>query len=243
MRTSDQETLSIAAVVSDVLEGKKATEEAKYPHKMYDPKTGEEVTVKDEEEHEKYNKLGWVHDKPKMESPEEPRAQGEKDFKDKHTVKKSGAKDDGTIVKEESIEEAKGLAKTSLARDLESLANQPEFKKFKKPLMSLASRAKKNDKGAAGVLKQQLADIAAKADKKAHAKKFTKMSQLAATFESVQESADVDEASEKQKKYQAFFQKALKKYGVKTPAELDKEKRKEFFNYVDKNYEAENETD
>lgn len=51
------------------------------------------------------------------------------------------------------------------------------------------------------------------------------------------------EESEKQKKYQAFFQKALKKFGVNSPAELKGEKKKEFFDYVDKNYEADNESD
>jgi hypothetical protein len=47
-----------------------------------------------------------------------------------------------------------------------------------------------------------------------------------------------DEQSEKQKKYQAFFQKALKKFGVKSPAELEGDKKKEFFDYVDANYDA-----
>ena len=49
--------------------------------------------------------------------------------------------------------------------------------------------------------------------------------------------------SDKQKKYQAFFQKALKKFGVKSPSELEGDKKKEFFDYVDKNWEADNETD
>ena len=43
--------------------------------------------------------------------------------------------------------------------------------------------------------------------------------------------------------YDAFFQKAMKKFGIKSPAELDDEKKKEFFNYVDKNYSAKNEKD
>ena len=51
------------------------------------------------------------------------------------------------------------------------------------------------------------------------------------------------EESDKQKKYKAFFDKALKKYGVKSPAELEGDKKKEFFDYVDKNYEADNEAD
>jgi hypothetical protein len=35
----------------------------------------------------------------------------------------------------------------------------------------------------------------------------------------------------------------MKKFGISSPDELDDDKKKEFFNYVDKNYEAENETD
>jgi hypothetical protein len=54
---------------------------------------------------------------------------------------------------------------------------------------------------------------------------------------------DVKEESDKQKKYQAFFDKALKKFGVKSPSELEGDKKKEFFDYVDANYEADNETD
>jgi len=46
-----------------------------------------------------------------------------------------------------------------------------------------------------------------------------------------------------QKKYQAFFKKALKKFGAESPADLDDEKKKEFFNYIDKNYKGENESD
>ena len=48
---------------------------------------------------------------------------------------------------------------------------------------------------------------------------------------------------EEMTKYQKFFMSALKKFGVSSPAELKGDKKKEFFNYVDKNYDAENETD
>lgn len=42
--------------------------------------------------------------------------------------------------------------------------------------------------------------------------------------------------------YQEFFQKALEKHGVNSPADFDSdEKKKEFFNYVDKNYSAKTE--
>tara|TARA_Y100001963_G_C6402931_1_gene274924 strand:+ start:56 stop:256 length:201 start_codon:yes stop_codon:yes gene_type:complete len=43
--------------------------------------------------------------------------------------------------------------------------------------------------------------------------------------------------------YQKFFDKTLKKYGVSSPDELDGAKKKEFFDYVDKNWKADNETD
>ncbi len=51
-----------------------------------------------------------------------------------------------------------------------------------------------------------------------------------------------DELTEEDTKYAKFFKGALKKFGVSTPTELG-DKKKEFFNYVDKNYSAENETD
>ena len=44
--------------------------------------------------------------------------------------------------------------------------------------------------------------------------------------------------------YQKFFQKALDKFGVDSPADFkDEEKKNEFFDYVDANYKADNETD
>ena len=41
--------------------------------------------------------------------------------------------------------------------------------------------------------------------------------------------------------YQKFFNSALKKFGVKSPAELDDSKKKEFYDYVDKNWKADDE--
>ena len=42
-------------------------------------------------------------------------------------------------------------------------------------------------------------------------------------------------------KYQKFFNKAMKKFGVDSPADLKGDKKKEFFNYVDKNYKGDHE--
>jgi|TARA_B100001939_G_C16917839_1_gene607791 hypothetical protein len=155
MKFNDDITLSMAKTVSDVLEGKVKKEEVKYPHMMYAPDGSDEVEVKDKAEHDKYAAKGYVHEKPKSESPEEPRAKGEKDFKDKHVIKKSGEKEDGTVVKEKEEE--------------------------------------------------------------------------------------LSDESERQEKYKKVFAAALKKFGVSGIGELDKEKKKEFFNYVDSKYDAKDE--
>ena len=67
------------------------------------------------------------------------------------------------------------------------------------------------------------------------------------TEEVVAEAHAMNEAKSKmaedKERYQKFFKSALKKFGVTSPGELEGEKKKEFFNYVDKNYEADNETD
>ncbi len=43
--------------------------------------------------------------------------------------------------------------------------------------------------------------------------------------------------------YQKFFSSTLKKWGVSSPEDLDDAKKKEFFDYVDKNWKANKETD
>ena len=52
-----------------------------------------------------------------------------------------------------------------------------------------------------------------------------------------------EESTIKEGEYEAFFQSAMKKFGISSPDELDDNKKKEFFDYVDKNYKADNETD
>ena len=52
-----------------------------------------------------------------------------------------------------------------------------------------------------------------------------------------------DMTTEDKEAYEKFFQSALKKFGVKSPADFKSdEEKKKFFNYVDKNYKGENET-
>ena len=110
MKINDNITLSIAAAVSDVLEGKVKKEEADYPHDMWSPE-GEKEVAKDEAEHKALAKKGYSHDKPEVDEVAEPVAKGEKDFKAKHKVKKSGEKEDGTVVKEKKTNEVLGFDK------------------------------------------------------------------------------------------------------------------------------------
>ena len=51
----------------------------------------------------------------------------------------------------------------------------------------------------------------------------------------------VDQKELDENEYKEFFQKALKRFGAESPADLSKEKKKEFFDYVDKNWEAKDE--
>jgi len=49
------------------------------------------------------------------------------------------------------------------------------------------------------------------------------------------------EASGDKEAYQKFFNGALKKFGVKSPSQLKGDKKKEFFDYIDKNWTADHE--
>lgn len=133
---------------------------------------------------------------------EEPRPEGEKEFKRKHVIKKSGENQDGTVTKE----------------------------------------SKKKEEAASPEEKAQLALKQAK-EKEALKKKQDMEKEKLAAEDVDEEEVDQKEAEDKKAKYQKFFQKALKKFGVSSPAELEGEKKKEFFDYVDKNYEGENEAD
>lgn len=233
MKFNDDITQSIAATVKDVLEGKAVKkEEVKYPHMMYDPKTGDGVEVKTPAEHDKYEKMGWGHTKPKkvseVEEPNKPSGKlgqdsGERNFKKAHIVKKSGDKEDGTNIKEHtiSISEAK--------IDVDYIGDKDLSKKLEKKF-----KVKIKDTG------QTTADISGT---KANLIKFLKSDAYLMDNDEIEElfpelMESVDEESEKQAAYKKVFNMALKKFGVKGIGELDAEKKKEFFNYVDKNYEA-----
>lgn len=60
-----------------------------------------------------------------------------------------------------------------------------------------------------------------------------------------QPETSIEEAAKKGDKeaYQKFFRKALEKFGVTEPDQLEGEKRKEFYDYIDANWEADKEED
>ena len=51
----------------------------------------------------------------------------------------------------------------------------------------------------------------------------------------------IEEKSGDKEAYQKFFNSALKKFGVKSPAELEDDKKKEFYDYIDKNWTGDHE--
>ncbi len=57
------------------------------------------------------------------------------------------------------------------------------------------------------------------------------------------DSDDIQTKDIEENAYEKFFQGAMKKFGISSPDELEDDKKKAFFNYVDKNYKADNETD
>jgi hypothetical protein len=67
------------------------------------------------------------------------------------------------------------------------------------------------------------------------------MKELIAKYIGVSEQEEEDK--EKDSAYQKFFQKKLKKYGVKSPAELSDADKKKFFDEVDKEWKADKESD
>ncbi len=210
----DKETQSIAASVSDVLEGKKSVKEVEEPN-VPSGKNGPQT--------------------------------GEKDLKKKHVVKKSGMKADGSNIKEKKLKAGRGKATIDVDYVGDRKVTTDAQKKHK-------VKIKAKGRGMADISGDKQAIVNMMMDPDIMGMDAEDLEDLyPELFEDVKEEEEVEEAkeepkaeelSDKQKKYQAFFQKALKKFGVKSPSELDKEKRKEFFNYVDKNYDAgEGETD
>ena len=71
---------------------------------------------------------------------------------------------------------------------------------------------------------------------------YEDMGNVLSRYYDLNESGMETKITEDDTKYAKFFRSALEKFGVSSPAELG-DKKKEFYNYVDKNYQAKQETD
>ena len=60
-------------------------------------------------------------------------------------------------------------------------------------------------------------------------------------YKKVQEWEEAAEASGDKEAYQKFFNAAMKKFGITSPSELSGDKEKEFYDYIDKNWKADDE--
>jgi len=243
---NDDITQSIASTVRDVLEGKPAVikeqevapvkkKEVKYPHMMYHHETGKSVKIMNKADHEKYTKMGWTHEKlGEVAEPQKPSGKlgqdsGEKAFADKHKGKKVGEKEDGTVVKESTItiDEAKidvdYIGDNDLSKKLE--------KKFKVKIKSTGNTTADISGSNANLIKFLKSD--------AYLMDNDEIEEL---FPELMEAKEVDEdklkESEKQKAYQKVFNAGLKKFGANGIGDMDDAKKKEFFNWVDKNYKS-----
>ncbi len=305
MKISDKETLSIATAVSDVLEGKSKVQKMDpKKHVSKDKESGAFCVynsagkkVKEFESNEEAEKYAIDNHDDLMKEVAEPEAKGEKDFKAKHKIKKSGEKEDGTVVKEvlgvdEKYRDPKlpPIPRTDhqLQIAIDIVKNRHKGMKSTRGHSSpeeaekkLRTKYKYTDKMIAKLKEEDKLDEAKSKFSKALLKKATdtalKMSgnmtgavkeiekmkkglskdkKVAAALQLANE--EVSEAilvaaheinetktkvQEDKERYQKFFNSALKKFGVNSPAELKGDKKKEFFDYVDKNYEADNETD
>ena len=179
MKLYDTNSQDLAQAVQDVLEGKAAVKEMemKYPHDMFDPKTGKKEVAKDEAEHKALAAKGYTHDKP-----------------EENVADPTDKSDDQNTDK---VRKMHGVKKVDLGEEIDAAHDEA---------------------------------IAIEEARKVEAK-------------DEDEEDSTDEESDKQAKYKAFFAKALKKFGADSPAELKGDKKKEFFDYVDANYEADNEAD
>ena len=101
---------------------------------------------------------------------------------------------------------------------------EKEFSKITKPVF--------NKKGPKGEIAFDQLDAALSSENIGDGKKITKKG-----LKNIK-GADIKEGD-----YDVFFQAAMKKFGISSPDELEDDKKKAFFNYVDKNYKADNETD
>jgi hypothetical protein len=270
---NDDLTQSIASTVSDVLEGKIKVEEMNPKdhvkqnkdggYDVFDGKGNVAKTFGKKEEAEGYaikNHDALMAAGKEVDEVAEPEAKGEKEFKAKHKVKKSGDKEDGTNMKEEitisidymhKIDEKLKPGKGKETIDVDYIGDKGLTKKLESKFKVKIKQTGSTTADITGEKKNILSFMKSDAymmDDGDIEELFPELLESvspemadelpAAGKETGYMGEDEHDLSPAQKKYQAFFKKALKKFGAESPADLDDEKKKEFFNYIDKNYKS-----
>jgi len=267
---NDDLTQSIAGTVSDVLEGKVKKEEMDPTDHVKAKDGGFVVVDANGDDVKSFGKKDEAdayaiknHDKLMSVKKEvaEPEPKGEKEFKDKHKVKKSGEKEDGTVMKEAEeitisidymhrIDEKLKPGRGKETIDIDYIGDSKLTKALEKKFKIKFKQTGQTTADVTGEKKNLLMFMKSDAylmDDGDIEELFPQILESKIDVEEDKENGYMnipeEELSDKQKKYQAFFNKALKKFGAESPADLDDEKKKEFFNYIDKNYKADKEED
>ena len=198
----------------------------------------------------------------------EPEPKGEKEFKAKHKIKKVGVKADldGTVITKEEItisidymhkiDEKLKPGKGKETVDVDYIGDKSLTKKLESKFKVKIKQTGSTTADIMGEKKNILSFMKSDAymmDDRDIEELFPELLEAvspemadelpAAGKETGYMDEEEKDMSPAQKKYQAFFKKALKKFGAESPADLDDDKKKEFFNYIDKNYKGDNESD
>ena len=268
---NDDLTKSIAGTVSDVLEGKVKKEEMDPTDHVKQKDGGFVVVDANGNDVKSFGKKDEAdayaiknHDKLMSVKKEvaEPEAKGEKEFKDKHKVKKSGEKEDGTVMKEaeevtisidymHKIDEKLKPGRGKETIDIDYIGDKGLTKKLESKFKIKIKQTGQTTADVMGEKKNVLAFMQSDAymmDDSDIKELYPELLEHKINVEEDKENGyiNIPEAglSDKQKEYQKVFKAAMKKFGVKSPADFkDEEKKKAFFDYIDKNYKAEKESD
>ena len=196
----------------------------------------------------------------------EPEPKGEKEFKDKHKVKKSGEKEDGTVMKEAEevtisidylfkIDEKLKPGRGKETIDIDYIGDKALTKKVESKFKIKIKQTGSTTADIMGEKKNILSFMQSDAymmDDGDIKELFPELLEVTDQVVELPEedkengytNTPIEELSDKQKEYQKVFKAAMKKFDVKSPADFkDDEKKKEFFDYIDKNYKSDNETD
>jgi hypothetical protein len=191
-----------------------------------------------------------VIEKKTVKEVDEPTAKGEKDFKDLH-LKDLEVKGSGEEVVESKQKVLKAMIKGgSNPKEAESLIKKyfsyvakkySDVTPAKKAeiIVTLAANESTDLEEATDPDKELASWLRKRLDKNRPGDRDLRK-ELEKLLKKLEEGADSDVKGDKEE-YQKFFQGMLKKFGVKSPAELSGDKEKEFYDAIDAGWEADDE--